>query len=112
MLFLVKQSENNKKHEDIRFVNSPDKAKKIASKVTIGSWFILSEYITMYNLKKSSIILDKPMHVGFTILETSKYEICFNYDRLKNGSGDNMQHLYTYTDSLKLLLKITNPYKF
>ena len=112
MLFLVRQSENNQKHKDIRFANSPDKANKIASKVTIDSSCILSEYINMYNLKKLSTILDKPMHVGFTILETSKYEICFNYDRLKNGSGDNMQHLYTYTDSLKLLLKITNPYKF
>ena len=112
MLFLVRQSENNQKHKDVRFANSPDKAKKIASKVTIDSSCILSEYINMYNLKKLSTILDKPMHVGFTILETSKYEIFLNYDRLKNVSGYNMQHLYTDTDSLRLLTKNTNPYKF
>ena len=51
------------------------------------------------------------MHVGFAILQTSKYEMCLNYGRFKNVFGDNGQHLYTPTDSLKLLTKKTNLYK-
>ena len=60
-------------------------------------------------MRKSNVLLDKPIIIGFTILEIAKLEINIHYDRLKEIFGDNMQVLYTDTDSLKLSIRDTNP---
>ena len=62
-------------------------------------------------MKKSTVLLDKPIIIRFTILEIAKLEMNIHYDKLKNFFGDNMQLLYTETDSVKLLIKNTNPYE-
>ena len=62
-------------------------------------------------MKKPCVLLDKPIIIGFTILEIAKLEINIHYDRLKEIFGDNIPLLYTDTDSLKLLMKNINPYK-
>ena len=62
-------------------------------------------------MKKSAVLLDKPIIIRFTILEIAKLELNIHYDRSKEIFGDNMQLLYTDTDSLKLFIKNTNPYK-
>ena len=56
-------------------------------------------------MKKSTVLLDKPIIIRFTILEIAKLEMNIHYDKLKNFFGDNMQLLYTETDSVKLLIK-------
>ena len=104
-----KQIENVTKYKDIRIANNADKAKKIASKVTLNNWRILSEFVTLYEMKKS-ILLDKPI-IGFTILQIAKLEMNIHYDRLKEIFGDNMCLLYADTDSLKLFIKNTKPYE-
>ena len=60
-------------------------------------------------MKKSAVLLDKPIIIRFTILEIAKLELNIHYDRSKEIFGDNMQLLYTDTDSLKLLIRNTNP---
>ena len=60
-------------------------------------------------MRKPSVLLDKPITIGFTILEIAKLEMNINYDRLKEIFGDNMCLLYTDTDPLKLLIKNTSP---
>ena len=62
-------------------------------------------------MKKSTVLLDKPIIIRFTILEIAKLEMNIHYDKLKIFFGDNMQLLYTETDSVKLLIKNTNPYE-
>ena len=53
-------------------------------------------------MKKSNVSLDKPIIVGFMVLEIAKLEMNIYYDRLKEEFRDKMQLLYTNTDSLKL----------
>ena len=60
-------------------------------------------------MKKSAVLLEKPIIIRFTILEIAKLELNIHYDRSKEIFGDNMQLLYTDTDSLKLLIKNINP---
>ena len=60
-------------------------------------------------MKKFTLLLDIPIIAGITILEIAKLEMNIHYDRLKEIVSDNMQLLYTDTDSLKLLIKNTNP---
>ena len=58
-----------------------------------------------------NVLLDKPIIIGLTILEIAKLEMNIHYDRLQGIFGKNMQLLYTDTDSLKLLIKNTDPYE-
>ena len=60
-------------------------------------------------MKKFTLLLDIPIITGITILEIANLEMNIHYDRLKEIVSDNMQLLYTDTDSLKLLTKNTNP---
>ena len=106
-----KQIENVTKYKDTRIANNADKAKKTASRVTRNNWHILSEFVTLYEMKKSTILLDKPTIIGFKILEIPKLEMNIHNDRLKEIFSDNMPLLYTDTNSLKLFIKNTNPYE-
>ena len=56
-------------------------------------------------------MLNKPISIGFTILEISKLEMNIHFDRLKEIFGNNTRLLYTDTDSLKVLIKNTNSYE-
>ena len=106
-----KQIENVRKYKDTRIANNVDKAKKIATKVTLNECHILSENVTINDMRKPCVLLDKPIIIGFTILEIAKLEMNIHYDRFKEIFGDNMQLLCTDTDSLNLLIKHINPYK-
>ena len=106
-----KQIENVRKYKDTRIANNEEKAKKIASKVTLNNWHILSESVTPYRMKKSNVFLDKPIIIRFMILQIAKLEMNIHYDRLKETFNDRMELLYTDTDSLKLFIKNTNPYE-
>ena len=57
------------------------------------------------------VLLNKPISIGFTILEISKLEMNIHYDRLKEIFGNNTRLLCTDTDSLKVFIKNTNPYE-
>ena len=87
------------------------KLRKYHSKVTLNTWHIFSEIVTLYEMKKSTVLLDKPIIIEFTILEITKVEMNIHYDRLKQIFSDNMRLLYTDNDSLKLFIKNTNPYE-
>ena len=106
-----KQIEKIWKYKDTRIAKNADKAKKIAAKVTLNECHILSENVTLFDVKKPSVLLDKPIIIGFTILEIAKLEMSIHYHRIKEIFSDNMQLLYTDTDSLKLLIKNINSYK-
>ena len=63
----------------------------------------MSYIIALYDMRKPKVLLDKPIIIGLTILEIAKLEMNIPYDRVKGIFGNDMQLLYTYTDSLKLL---------
>ena len=62
-------------------------------------------------MKRSNVLLDKLIIIGFMILEIAKLEMSIHYDRLKINFRDIMQLLYTDTDSFKLFIKNINSYK-
>ena len=75
-----KQIENVRKYKDTRITNNDD---KVATKVTFNECQILSENFTLYDVRKPNVLLDKPIIIGFTILEIAKLEMNIHYDRLK-----------------------------
>lgn len=70
------------------------------SKPNFHSATIFSEDLVAVQLNKSKIVYDKPIYVGFVVLELSKnlmYD--FHYDYMMPKYGENMSLLYTDTDS-------------
>ena len=72
-----KQIENVTKYKDTRIANNAHKAKKMASKVTLNDSHILSKLITLCEMKKSTVLLDKPIIIRFTTLEIAKLQMNF-----------------------------------
>lgn len=97
-----KLMENVKRYKVIRIVNNPVKGKKSAAKTTYKDIYPLSETVALYVMRKGSVLLDKPIAVGFAILEKSKAIMYEHYFRLKKHFGDSMELIYMDTDSLKL----------
>jgi hypothetical protein len=64
--------------------------------------------IMLFDQKITLIKLDKPIIVGFCILDISKHIMAEHYCRLKSIFGDNMKLLYTDTDSLIIEVKGMN----
>ncbi|MCS7318263.1 MAG: hypothetical protein NZZ41_08175, partial [Candidatus Dojkabacteria bacterium] len=59
-----------------------------------------NEPIILFDKKIDTIKLNKPIIIGFCILEISKQIMAEHFYRLKEIFGDNMKLLYTDTDSL------------
>ena len=78
-----KQIQNVRKYKDTIIANNVDKSKKLASKVTLNNWHILSDFVTLYEMKKSNVTLDKQIIMRFMIREISKLEMNIHYERLK-----------------------------
>ena len=50
-----KQIENVRKYKDTGIASNVDKAEKIATKVTLNEWHILSENLTLYVKSKNLV---------------------------------------------------------
>ena len=77
-----KQIENVRKYKDTRIANNADKTKKLAPKVSLNNWHILSQSVTLYQMKKYNVLLDKPIIIGFVTLKISKLEMSIHYFNL------------------------------
>lgn len=62
---------------------------------------IINEEVTIVKLTKPSILLNKPIYIGMTILDISKVKMYqFHYDVYVKKYGDRVKLLFTDTDSL------------
>lgn len=71
-----------------------------------------SENLIAIELNKVSVMYDKPIYAGFTVLDVSKTVIYeFYYDFLKRVYGNSVSLLYTDTDSLIININTENFYE-
>ena len=71
---------------------------------------LIGKYLKTIYEKKITLTLNKPIYVGFTVLETSKWEMYnFHYNFMIRKF--NTKLLFTDTDSLCYELHGNNPYK-
>ena len=99
-----KAMENLKKIINIRLVNNAKDYKKYVSKPSFVSQNIFSENFVAIPEIKSVLTLDKPIYVGFSILDLSKYfmyDFHFKYAKTKHEA----ELLFTDTDSLVCEIK-------
>ena len=88
------------------------KLKKLASQPSFKSFKICNENLVIVERKKIELKLNRPIYVGFSILDVSKvlmYDFHYNYIKAKYP-GNKSNLLFTDTDSLMYSIKTINVY--
>ena len=94
--------ENTKKRVNMNLVTSSAKCQRLIRRPTFQSVHIFDNEFVGIRYKKSKVYLDKPIYLGFCILELSKcrmYDFHYNH-MLKAFDSSDIRLLYTDTDSL------------
>ena len=104
-----KTMENIRKHRDIKLEQQIKKEVNWFQNQTIN---LISENLSIIEMKKTKVKMKKPIYLGLSILEISKillYE--FWYDYMKPKYNDNIRLCYMDTDSSIMNIKTNDFYK-
>ncbi|XP_035233732.1 LOW QUALITY PROTEIN: uncharacterized protein LOC118205552 [Stegodyphus dumicola] len=107
-----KTMENIRNHVNVQLVNERKKAEKIGSCPTFKRFQIFSENLVAVERLKNTLTLNRPIYVGFVILELSKILMYnFHYNIIKKEYGENASLLFTDTDSLTYEIRTKDVYE-
>ena len=82
-----KTMENMRKRIKIRIVKNSQDFIKYTSRPTCVNWKVFENNLAAIHEKKISLTLNKPIYVGFTVLEISQWEMYnFHYNFMKKKS--------------------------
>ena len=107
-----KTMENIRKHREIKLVTTDKKRSKLVSEPNYHTINLISEDLSIIEMKKTKVKMNKPIYLGLSILEISKilmYE--FWYDYMKPKYNDNVRLCYMDTDSFIMNIKTNDFYK-
>ena len=107
-----KTMENIRKHRDIKLVTTDRRRSKLASEPNYHTINLISEDLSIIEMKKTKVKMKKPIYLGLSILEISKilmYE--FWYDYMKPKYNDNVRLCYMDNDSFVMHFKTNDFYK-
>ena len=107
-----KTMENIRKHRDIKLVTTDKKRSKLVSEPNYHTINYISEDLSIIEMNKTKVKMNKPIYLELSILEISKllmYE--FWYDYMKPKYGDNIKLCYMDTDSFIMNIKTEDFYK-
>ena len=107
-----KTMENIRKHRDLKLVTTDTKRSKLVSEPNYHTINLISEDLSIIEIKKTKVKMNKPIYLGLSILEISKilmYE--FWYDYTKPKYNDNVRLCYMDTDSFIMNIKTNDFYK-
>lgn len=95
-----KTMENIRNRIEVKIITTEKQCLKLVKKPEVDSFYILDRDLAIFKMKKAILRMDKPMSIGFSILDISKYIMFdFYYNVLKEKYDKNIQLLYTDTDS-------------
>ena len=107
-----KTMENIRKHRDIKLVTTNRKRSKLVSEPNYHTINLISEDLSIIEMKKTKVKMNKPIYLGLSILEISKilmYE--FWYDYMKPKYNNDVKLCYMDTDSFVMHIKTNDFYK-
>ena len=107
-----KTMENIRKHRDIKLVTTDKKRSKLVSEPNYHTINLISEDLSIIEMKKTKVQMSKFIYLGLSILEISKilmYE--FWYDYMKPKYNDDVKLCYMDTDSFVMHIKTNDFYK-
>ena len=108
----AKTMENIRKHRDIKLVMTDKKRSKLVSEPNYHTINLISENLSIIEMKKTKVKMNKPIYLGLSILEISKtlmYE--FWYDYMKPKYGNDVKLCYLDMDSFVMNIKTNDFYK-
>ena len=90
-----------RKRMDLELVTNSTRAKKLIAKPTTLHWDIISNNVVSVRKQKPKIIVDRPIYLGFYILELSKITMYrLHYEEILYKCGSYAKLAYTDTDSI------------
>ena len=107
-----KTMENIRKHRDIKLVTTDKKRNKLVSEPNYHTINYISEDLSIIEMNKTKVKMNKPIYLGLSILDISKilmYE--FWYDCMKPKYGNRVKLCYMDTDSFVINIKTNDFYK-
>ena len=106
-----KTMENIRKHRDIKLITTDKKRSKLVSEPSYHTINLISEDLSIVEMKKTKVKMNKPIYLGLSILEISKtlmYE--FWYDYMKPKYNNDIKFCYMDADSFKMNIKTNDFY--
>ena len=107
-----KTMENIRKHRDIKLVTTDKKRSKLISEPNYHTINLISEDLSIIEMKKTKVKMNKQIYLGLSILEIRKilmYE--FWYDYMKPKYDNDIKLCYMDTDSFIMDIKANDFYK-
>ena len=96
-----KTMENIRKHRDIKLVTTDKRRSKLVSEPNYHTINLISEDLSIIEMKTTKVKMNKPIYLGLSILEISKilmYEFWYDYMKPKYNDNvtdnDNVTHGY------------------
>ena len=107
-----KTMENIRKHRDIKLVTTDKRRNKLVSEPNYHTMNYILEDLSIIEMNKTKVKMNKPIYLGLSILEISKLLIYeFWYDYMKPKYGNNVKLCYMDTDSFIMNIKTEDFYK-
>ena len=103
---------NIRKHRDIKLVTTDKKRSKLVSEPNCHSINVISEDLSIIEMKKTKVKMNKPIYLGLSILEISKtlmYDLWYDY--MKPKYGNDVKLCYMDTDSFIMNIKTNDFYE-
>ena len=107
-----KTMDNIRKPRDIKLVKMDKKRSKLVSEPNYHTINLISEDLSIIEMKKTKVKMNKPIYLGLSILKTSKilmYE--FWYDCIKPKYDNKVKLCYMDTDSFIMNIKTNDFYE-
>lgn len=95
-----KSMENLRNRLNLELVCSEKRLNKLVSKPNFKNRIVYDKSLCAVECSKESVYFNKPIYIGFTVLELSKYHMYdFHYNVIKKYYKDRVSILYVDTDS-------------
>ena len=104
--------ENVTKHRDIKLVTAERRKNYLVSEPNYHTAKFFTENLLAIEMKKTEILMSKPVHLGLSILDLSEilmHEFCYDYVKPKYGEKVNL--CYMDTHSFIVYIKTDDIYK-
>ena len=107
-----KTMENIRKHRDLKLVTADKKRSKLVSEPNYHTINLISEDLSIIEMKKTKVKMNKPIYLGLSILENSKTLMYkFWYDYMKPKYNNDVKLCYMDTDSFIMNIKTNHFYE-
>ena len=106
-----KTMENIRKHRNIKLVTRDKKKSKLVSEPNYHTINLISEDLSITEMKQTKAKMNKPIYLGLSILEISNTMYEFWYDYMKPKYNNDVKLCYMDTDSFIINIKTNDFYK-